>query len=414
MDAGPRGRKWLTRDALLLCLSAFFADTGYQAVAAVFPLFLVYQLGENVFYVGLFFALAYGVGSLFAYVGGRAGDRFNKKYVAIAGNLLIPLMSLSGLAPGVALGGGLFVAGWWARYSRTPARRAWLVEVTDPQYRAKVFGFLHALDVGGGVLAVSYSVVLLLVHVSFTDVLLVTILPLLISSLCLVLAKRPSPAGPATPPPRPTGSAAGQGDSVVVYRALLISATLFGFSFYSFGFPILTVAQSQSGSTLSLASALAVVTFGVYLGLSALAGILLGARKLRPIRAIWSLGYLLAAFASLAIGALYLVGAAAPTFYIAAAGLGFATGSVETFEPTLISNLVASHRLSEGMGWLSMTRAVGLFTANLALGVLFGVNQFYAYVYAFSTATLAAVILAAAEWRTRIGSPNPSGGASGR
>ena len=401
MESGLRRRDWLTRDALLLCLSAFFADTGYQAVAAIFPLFLVFQLRESVFYVGLFFALAYGIGSLFAYVGGRAGDRFNKKYVALAGNLLIPLMSLSGLAGGVALAGGLFVAGWWARYSRTPARRAWLVDVTDPQYRAKVFGFLHALDVGGGVLAVTYSVLLLLFHISYTDVLLVTILPLLLSSLCLVLAKRPASPTPSRSRAAATGSAAGQGDSVVAYRALLLSATLFGFSFYSFGFPILTVAQSPTAGEPSVVDALAVVTFGVYLGLSALAGILLGGRRMRPIRAIWSIGYLLAAFASLAIGALYLLDATAPAFYIAAAGLGFATGCVETFEPTLISNLVASHRLSEGMGWLSMTRAIGLFTANLALGVLFGIDQFYAYVYAFATALLAAATLAYAEYRTR-------------
>lgn len=266
-----------------------------------------------------------------------------------------------------------------------------------------MFGFLHALDVGGGVLAVTYSVVLLLVRVSYTDVLLVTILPLPLSSLCLVLANRPAASVVAAPRPRPSGSAAGQGDTVVAYRALLLSATLFGFSFYSFGFPILTVAQSQSGSAPSVISALAVVTFGVYLGLSALAGIVLGGRRLRPIRAIWSIGYLLAAFASLAIGTLYAVGGSAPTFYVAAAGLGFATGCVETFEPTLISNLVASHRLSEGMGWLSMTRALGLFTANLALGVLFGIDQFYAYVYAFSTALLAAAILAYAESRTRAG-----------
>ncbi len=405
MERAASRQAWLTRDALLLCLSAFFADTGYQAVAAVFPLFLVYQLRESVFYVGLFFALAYGIGSLFAYVGGRAGDRFNRKHVALAGNLLIPLMSLSGLSGSVAVAGAFFVAGWWARYSRTPARRAWLVEVTAPEYRAKVFGFLHGLDVGGGVLAVTYSVILLLFHVPFADVLLVTILPLLVSSLCLVLARRPASAVAATPRPRPTGSAAAAGNRVVAYRALLASATLFGFSFYSFGFPILTVAQSQGANEVSVVSALAVVTFGVYLGLSALAGIVLGGMHLRPIRAIWSIGYLLAAFASLAIGGLYLIGSGVFPFYIAAAGLGFATGCAETFEPTLISNLVASHRLSEGMGWLSMTRAAGLFTANLALGVLFGVNPFYAYLYAFATSVAAAGILAWADWGTR---PRPA------
>ncbi len=397
--AGPRPRReWLTRDALLLSLSACFADTGYQAVAVVFPLFLVLQLHESFFYVGLFLALAYGIGSLFSFFGGKAGDRFNKKYVALAGNFLIPLMSLSGLAASVVVAGALFIAGWWARYSRTPARRAWLVEVTDPAYRAKVFGFLHALDVGGGVIAVTYSVVLLLLGYSYTVVLLVTILPLLLSSLCLVLAKRPADAvAPARQKAR--GSAAGTGSPRLAYRALLLSATLFGFSFYSFAFPVLTVESVQSGSVY--AGAFAVITFGVYLGVSALAGIVLGRMKLRAIHAIWSLGYLIAAFASLAIGVLYVFGAGALPFYAAAAALGFATGAVETFEPTMISEIVASARLSEGMGWLSATRAIGLFVANFAIGILFGLGQFYAYVYAFATALAAAGLLAWAERRTR-------------
>ena len=403
MGQGSAGRDWLTRDALLLCLSAFFADTGYQAVAVVFPLFLVLELHEDFFYVGLFLALAYGVGSLFSYIGGRAGDRFNKKHVALAGNLLIPLMSLSGLAAGVLAAGAFFVAGWWARYSRTPARRAWLVEVTDPAYASKVFGFLHALDVGGGVLAVTYSVVLLILGFSYTVVLLVTILPLLGSSLCLVLAKRP-PA--ATPPPVPVirkESAAGHGRPVLAYHALLFSATLFGFSFYSFAFPVLTVAEVQRAGSIAgaLASAFAIIAFGVYLGISALAGIVLGRMRLRPIWGIWSIGYMLAALASLAIGILYWLGAGAFWFYAAAAVLGFATGSVETFEPTMISKIVGARRLSEGMGWLSATRAVGLFVANLALGFLFGVNQLYAYLYAFATALTAAAILAWADSVTR-------------
>ena len=403
MESTPPRREWLTRDALLLSLSACFADTGYQAVAVVFPLFLVLELHESYLYVGVFLALAYGVGSLFSYVGGRAGDRFNKKYVALTGNLLIPLMSLSGLSTSVLVAGALFVAGWWARYSRTPARRAWLVEVTDPAYTSKVFGFLHALDVGGGVIAVTYSVVLLLLGASFTVVLLVTILPLLLSSLCLVLAKRPAGTTAAASKPAAKESAAGTGRSALAYHALLFSATLFGFSFYSFAFPVLTVAAVQQAGSIAkaLSSAVAIIAFGVYLGISALAGLLLGRTRLRPIRAIWSIGYLLAAFASLAIGALYLFGASALLFYVAAGVLGFATGSVETFEPTMISKLVASHRLSEGMGWLSATRAAGLFVANLALGFLFGIDQFYAYVYAFVTAVAAATILAWAELRTR-------------
>ena len=38
---------WLTRDVLFICLSACFADLGYQAVLAIFPLFLAHQPPAN-------------------------------------------------------------------------------------------------------------------------------------------------------------------------------------------------------------------------------------------------------------------------------------------------------------------------------------------------------------------------------
>lgn len=34
----------MTGDGLLLCFSAFFADLGYQEVAALYPLYLVFEL----------------------------------------------------------------------------------------------------------------------------------------------------------------------------------------------------------------------------------------------------------------------------------------------------------------------------------------------------------------------------------
>ena len=156
-SSGPGASShWLTRDVLLISLSAFFADMGFQAFTAVFPLIVVIELGQPAYVYGLLLALSYGVGSLFALVGGRLGDRYGKKKLSVAGNLLIPLMSVSVLFSDMAAVGALFVLGWWARYFRTPARRAWLVEVSDPAHRSRIFGFLHALDVGGGMIAVVY------------------------------------------------------------------------------------------------------------------------------------------------------------------------------------------------------------------------------------------------------------------
>ena len=393
----PAGR-WLNRDSLLLSLSAFFADMGYQAVTAVFPLLVVRSLGQPAYVYGLLLALAYGVGSGFSLVGGKLGDRYGKKPVAILGNLLIPLMSVSALFSNVFAVGALFVFGWWARYFRTPARRAWLVEVSDPAYRSKVFGFLHALDVGGGMIAVVYSIVLVLVGTPLDQIVLVTAIPLLVSSLTLALAgTRPHPKYAASRPQEAEQPEGQEKTNRFIFRWLLISATFFGFSYYALGFPIITVAESQGSAVLGI------LTFGIYLGVSALAGYLLGSvRGRRPFRTLWSLGYLVAAVSSLVIGASYALNYGLGVYYLGAAGLGFATGSVETFEPVLTSVLVKSGRLSSGLGWLSSSRAIGLFTSNVVMGVIFTFSQFGSYLYAAATALAAAAILVAVELKTKI------------
>jgi hypothetical protein len=397
---GNASAPWLTRDVLLLSLSAFFADMGYQAVTAVFPLLIIIQLGEPAYVYGLLLALSYGVGSLFALAGGRLGDRYDKKKIAIAGNLLIPLMSVSVLFPSGVAVGALFVFGWWARYFRTPARRAWLVEVSDPAHRSKVFGFLHALDVGGGMIAVAYSIVLVLVGAPLYEVVLVTSIPLLISTLALVLAgtkSHPEFAAASAKVKTEPQNVEGEKSNNFVFRWLLIAATLFGFSYYALGFPIVTVAQSQGSAVLGI------LTFGIYLGVSAVAGYLLGSvRGKRPFRTLWTLGYLLAAVSSLVIGASYALNYGLGLYYLGAAGLGFATGSIETFEPVLTATLVRSGRLSSGLGWLSSSRALGLFTSNIAVGVLFTFSQFDSYVYAALAAFVSAMILVAVELKTKI------------
>jgi len=69
---------WLTRDVTPISLSACFADMGYQAVTAVFPLIIVIQLKEPAYVYGLLLALSYGVGSVFSLFGGKLGDTHEK------------------------------------------------------------------------------------------------------------------------------------------------------------------------------------------------------------------------------------------------------------------------------------------------------------------------------------------------
>ncbi len=398
----PVEARWLTLDVALISFSAFFADMGYQAVTAIFPILIIIELKEPAYLYGLLLALSYGIGSIFSLFGGRLGDRYSKKTLSIAGNLLIPLMSISTLFPSVLLTGALFVFGWWARYFRTPSRRAWLVEVSNPQYRSKIFGFLHALDVGGGMIAVIYSIVLVLLNVPLREIVVVTIIPLLVSSLCLVFAhtneKNKVHAEAAKKRDQEEArSLEDQKKNDFIFRALLISATFFGFSYYALGFPIVTVAQSQGSAVLGI------ITFGIYLGVSALAGYSLGSlRSKRPFRTLWSLGYMVAALSSLLIGISFALHSNLGIYYLGAAGLGFATGSVETFEPVLTSTLVKSSKLSGGMGWLSSSRAIGLFVSNIAMGVIFTFSEFDSYLYAALTAFFAALILLLVEIKTKV------------
>ena len=404
----PNVSPWLTRDVMLISLSAFFADMGYQAVTAVFPLLIIIELKEPAYVYGLLLAFSYGVGSLFSLFGGRLGDRYSKKTLSLAGNLLIPLMSISTLFPNVILIGALFVFGWWARYFRTPARRAWLVEVSNPDYRSKIFGFLHALDVGGGMIAVIYSIILVLLNVPLREIIILTIIPLLISSLSLALAgtkksegfvvvQNAAQAMKDRSDPQDQNRSQDDKRNSFVFRMLLFSATFFGFSYYALGFPIVTVAQSQGSAVLGI------LTFGIYLGVSALAGYSLGSlRSKRPFRTLWSLGYMLAAISSLVIGTSFALHYSFGVYYLGAAGLGFATGSVETFEPVLTSTLVKSSKLSSGMGWLSTSRALGLFVSNAVMGVLFAFSVFDSYLYAALTAFVAALILLAVEIKTKV------------
>ena len=178
-------KRWLTKDVLLISLSAFFADAGYQALIAGFPIFLVLYLKAPVYYLGIAMALAYGIGSVFAYYGGRLADRHGKKKIALLGNILIPVLSFTGFASFAAEATAIFSAGWWARNFRTPARRAMIGDISRKLDKPKVYGFLNALDVGGGVIAVSYLSMGIYLGIALKLIFLATAIPILISSLCL-------------------------------------------------------------------------------------------------------------------------------------------------------------------------------------------------------------------------------------
>lgn len=379
---------WMTREVLLISLSAFFADLGYQSVVGLFPVYLTGILQQPPYVFGLIMAMTYGIGSLISYAGGRLGDRLEKRRVALAGNLLIPLLSFSGLPSGVIGSGGLYMGGWFARDFRSPPRRAMLVEASNPAHRSKVFGFLHSLDVGGGTVSAVIAFLLLRSGLSVGEVMLLSVIPILASSAVLFMTRGEKSDAYV----RAVASSENSGEAQPASRSdvslFLAAVTMFGFSYYSLGFPIITV-SSETGSY-----ALGIATYAVFLGSSGLVGYVAGSTGLNALGALWKLGYAVAAAGSLFLALSYYFHTGVAGFYASTALLGAGAGVIETYEPVVTSLFAPAQRLSSGLGSLSQWRSMGLFTSNILMGILFTVSIFSSYIYAFITAMAGAIMLA--------------------
>ena len=263
-------------------------------------------------------------------------------------------------------------------------------DISSKLDKGKVFGFLNALDVGGGVIAVLYLSIGIYFGVALRLLFLVTIVPLLISSLCLALVRykgRVQKKENAQEHAIRSKAKIGQNKT---YRSVLIATALFGLSFYSMSFPVLTIAQ-QSTSFYGVAS------YALFLLLSAVFGYVSGALVKKRVSGLALYGYMLAGVGSLVIGISYYFGIGAIGSYLGVALMGIALGSIETLEPTIISLVKSKLHSGSGMGALTASRSIGLFFANLVLGALYMLGPLYAYSFAAFMAMLAGIVLLSAR-----------------
>jgi len=440
-DEPGRSAPWRTSEVWAIALSAFFADSGYQAVLAGFPLFLVIALRQPVWEFGLASAVSYGGGALFSLAGGRIGDRIGHRRLALIGNAAIPLLSLSALVANPAWAIGLLSGGWWARNLRSPSRRVMLSEaVPEPSDRVAAFGFLHGLDVGGGVLAGVFVLAALAGHVAFRWIFLATALPLVVSTGALWRARtgrltghrsppvggsasnlpetgKEAPAASGAPhggvpgsgvPGSPAGAerqAPAPGEHMPGRRSLVVAGGLYGFTLYSVGFPVLTVAQG-SGRLLAGIGAFLILQVA-----SAATGFFVAGRFRTALAGqFFRLG--LFGYLGGGIGAAVLaVGAAAHgglgVLYVGVAIVGIGLGMVETLEPAAMSVVGSGSNTGRGFASLAASRSLGTFVANLAMGLLYGIGAGAAYGYAAAVAVVAAGIVLSAVPKLAASSRTP-------
>ena len=357
---------------------------------AGFPLFLVITLHQPTWEFGLASALSYGGGAIFSWVGGRIGDRIGHKHLALIGNSLIPLLALSALVASPAWAIGFLCGGWWFRNLRSPSRRVMLAEaVPNEKHRGSAFGFLHAIDVGGGALAGLWVIGALTIHLAFRWIFLIAGIPLVISTLFLSKA---TTGGKRKATEASSEHKQVESDPPKGVRPLLIAASLYGFTAYSVGFPVLTVAKGSGKLVYGIAA------FLILQLVSSITGYLLGGRLGSDIatqfRWLGLLGYFGAAIGA---GLLALGGSGnrggSPWLFVGVAVIGFGLGIVETLEPAAMSVLRSGLRAGRGFAGLSAARSVGTFVGNLMMGLLYGIGASAAYSYAGVVAGAAGIIV---------------------
>ncbi|MCL5789695.1 MAG: MFS transporter [Candidatus Thermoplasmatota archaeon] len=367
------------RNVYLIAFSAFFADLGYQIVVGGLSPFLVIVLGAPVWFYGLIEALNYGIGSIFSYFGGRLADRFGAKKVSIFGNSLIPLLSFTGFPASYIASGLLFSGGWWARNSRAASRRTMLVESTEEGNSRRAFGLLHGLDTAGGLIAAILLIFLFYLGYELRIIFLLSILPLIISTILLVITK---------PTERKKREIK---DSNIkpfrsAYLGILAATALFGFSSYSIGFTILTGVQEFSSITRGL------FVFPVFLASTSATGFLFSRIKAaNEIRYLGITGYIVSALGSFTIFLVVAFHLPPLIYFLGPSLLGLGVGAIETFEPTIVARVVSSEKTGTGLGTLSSFRSIGLFTGNLVMGVLYLFSSSYSYAYSTVVALIGGI-----------------------
>lgn len=252
--------------------------------------------------------------------------------------------------------------------------------------RSRGFGLLHGLDVGGGLIATFILIVLITEKIEIKTIFLVTIIPITISTILLLFTSKGLNSARR-------GVDSGQkmtAGNRKTFLSILLATSLFGFSYYSMGYPIITIISNTSNPVLGIGS------YSVFMGLSALAGFIYSSFAAKSeIRFLGLAGYLLSAAGSLVFVLVLHFSEPSILLYAGVGIIAFGTGAVETFEPTIVSRISSGLGAGRSMGWLSSSRSIGLFAGNIVMGLLYVVSSQYSYLYAFAVAALSAAIVLA-------------------
>ena len=186
MIAARRRPRWLNRNVLGIGLADLAADSNYEMVLAVLPLFITAGLGAPAIAVGLVEGVADGSSALVKVWSGWYSDRIAWRKKLAVGGYTVTGIGFSALVLATAWPHVLVSRGfaWVGRGVRQPIRQAMLAGSVEKKDLGKAFGFHEAMDTAGALLGPAVAFVLLSTHQGFRTIFVVAIVP---AALAVVL-----------------------------------------------------------------------------------------------------------------------------------------------------------------------------------------------------------------------------------
>ncbi len=379
---------WLTKSILGIGLTSLFSDMGHEMTTAILPVFLA-TIGGTAATLGLIEGIADASSSFVKLWMGYYSDRIGKrKPIATTGYVITAFKGLFAFTTNWYQVLFIRVFAWMGRGARGPVRDAMMVDLLEPAYYGRAFGFHTAMDTLGAIIgpAIAFALIGIL---SYRQIFLISFIPGFLSVACfvfLVKEKKKKPDGKIK-------FWKSMKELPLNFKLFIFSVGIFGLGNFAHTLLILRATEILTpvyGKVAAISTAVGLYTLHniLYAGFAYPAGIL--SEKFGK-RTMLGLGYFL--FALMCLGfILELPKLWAMVILFCLAGIYIAL--VDSMERALAGDLLPEHLRGTGYGVMSMINGVGDFISSFAVGLLWTkVSPEAGFVYAGLLTLIGGIVL---------------------
>ncbi|MEP9409889.1 MAG: MFS transporter [Candidatus Brocadia sp.] len=379
---------WLTKSIIGIGLTSLFSDMGHEMTTAILPMFLA-TVGGNAATLGLIEGVADALSSIIKLWMGYHSDKIGKrKAIAVIGYIITALKGFFAFTTNWYQVLGIRVAAWMGRGARGPVRDALMVDLLEPAYYGRAFGFHTAMDTIGAIIgpAIAFALIGIL---SYRQIFLISFIPGFLSVACFVVLVRERKK-------KHDGEVKfwkNIKELPLNFKLFVLSAGIFGFGNFAHTLLILRAIEILTpayGKVFANSTAIGLYTLHniFYAGFAYPAGIL---SERHGKRMMLGIGYLL--FALMCLGFILeppKLWALIILFSLA----GIYIALVDSMERALAGDLLPSHLRGTGYGVLSMVNGIGDFVSSFVVGILWAkVSPSAGFLYAGFLTFLGGIVL---------------------